>query len=394
VLKLKYLDISHVVCHTVAHRQRGDWHVLENEHSVSRFSMASSGLLNSVQYDVTSLLELASRRCGVLPGRLTSEEILLAQQELQFIINTLINDGIPLWTITKQIYGLAVNQITVPLSNGAVDLINVLYRFTSLTLPSGGIAASSAGGNAQNAFSQQLGVACTQTSANGNISYQFSTSTVVTTVGMLMNSTQTLNPVYEYSNDGANWFTAVPAASAPSIFIAGQWYWQDVPSPQLGLYFRVRETSGGTLDAAQLAFNTQSTEILISRTNRDDYQNLPNKSFIGRVLQYWLDRQINPQIWLWPASYQWLDCLVSWQRMEIQDVGTFQNSLSFPARWLDYVVWDLASRMSMIVPGVDPQRMPVLAAMATTAKMRAWTEERDASPVMLSPRIGCYTRGT
>lgn len=238
-----------------------------------------------------------------------------------------------------------------------------------------------------------LGTACTQTSPNGNISYQFATSTVVTCVGLLANSTQTLNPIYEYSNDGETWITAVSAASSPSSYVAGQWYWQDVPAPQPGILFRVRETSGGTLDVAQLGFNTQSTEILISRTNRDDYQNLPNKSFTGRVLQYWLDRQISPQLWMWPASYAWLDCLVAWQRMQIQDVGTFQNTLSFPQRWLDYVVYDTAARMALIIPGVDPARAPILTAMAQTAKMRAWTEERDMSQFLISPQIGCYTRG-
>lgn len=358
--------------------------------------MASSGLLNSTQYDVTSLIELAARRCGVLPGRLSSEETLIAQQELQFIINTLVNDGIPLWTITKQIYGLAVNQNLLPLTNGTVDIVdeNIFYRFTNQTLPTGGIAASSAGGNAQNAFSQQLGVACTQTAPNGNISYQFGISTVVVTVGMLMNSTQMLNPVYEYSADGVTWFTAIAAASAPSSYLSGQWYWQDVSAPQPGFYFRVRETSGGTLDAAQLAFNTQSTEINLSRINRDDYQNLPNKNFPGRVLEFWVDRQISPQLWLWPASYAWLDCLVAWQRMDIQDVGTFQNTLNFPQRWLDYVVSDLASRISFIIPGVDPQRIPALAAMATVAKNRAWMEERDKSEFTISPAIGCYTRAS
>ena len=353
----------------------------------------TSGTINNQSYDVTSLIELASRRCGKLPGSLSSEEILIAQQELQFSMNAMISDGIPLWTITKQVYGLSVNQNLLQFSTGTIDLINVLYRFTSQTLPSGGIASSSAGGTASNAFNQQLGNACTQTSTNGNISYAFPTSTVVVTVGMLMNSTQALNPIYEYSNDGATWFTAVPAASAASTFSVGQWYWQDVTSPQPCLYFRVRETSGGTLDVVQLAFNTQSSEILISRTNRDDYQNLPNKNFIGRVLQYWFDRQIVPQMWLWPASYAWLDCLVVWRRREIQDVGTYGNTIEVPNRWLDYVVYDLASRMALVIPGIDPARAPILAGLAKTAKMRVWTEERDQSQFMISPQIGCYTRG-
>lgn len=355
--------------------------------------MTTSGTLNNanITYDVISLIEMAARRCGVLPGRLSSEEILIAQQELQLNMNAMIMDGIPLWTINKQIFGLSLNQYILQFPAGTVDLINVLYRFNNP--PVGGLASSSAGGNAANAFDQNLLTFCTQTSINGNISYTFGTGTVVATVGMLMRSTKTLNPVYEYSQDGATWVIAVPAASAPSSYVAGQWYWQDVLAPVEALYFRVRETSGGTLDVTELVFGSPAREITISRTNRDDYQNLPNKNFQGRVLQYWFDRQIIPQAFLWPASNYWLDTLVVWNRQEIQDVGTFQNTLNFPQRWLDYIVSDLAARIAMIIPGVDMTRVPLLQSMAQAAKMRAWTEERDASPFLIQPQIGCYTGG-
>lgn len=355
--------------------------------------MVSSGTFNNqnVIYDVIALIELGARRCGILPGRLGAEDVLNCQTELQMLINTLIMEGVPLWTIQKYIFGLNINQNLLPLLPEIVDVRNIMYRFN--VPPSGGLAFSSAGGPAFNAFDQSLTTYCAQSAPNGNISYAFQNITQVCTVGILPHTTGSLNPIYEYSGDGTNWITAIPAASAPSIYKAGQWYWQDVEQPQSALYFRIRETSGGTLDVTELVFGAPAREINISRNNQDDYQNLPNKNFPGRVLEYWVDRQLTPRLWLWPASQYWLDSLVIWGRREIQDVGVFTNTLEFPQRWLDRIISSLAMRQALIIPGVDPARFPVLQAAEQAAKDLVWTEERDDSPVYIAPEIGAYTRG-
>lgn len=307
------------------------------------------------------------------------------------MLNALVNEGVPLWTIDKQIYGLNLNQNLLQLSADTVDLQNVLYRFNNL--PSGGIAASSAGGIASNAFDQNLTTACTQTVPNGNISYNFTTATTVVTVGLLPNVTSALNPVYEYSVDNITWVESVPAASESSVFTVGQWYWQDVTAPQTAQYYRVRETSGGILDVIEMVFGTSANEIVISRLNKDDYQNLPYKNQLGRPLQYWFDRQIIPQMWIWPASQYSFNSLVVWRRRVLQDVGVFTNTIEFPDRWLDTIIFSLAARMIYIIPGVDLTRAPILEAKAAQARQSAWDEERDNSPLYYSPMIGGYSGG-
>lgn len=349
----------------------------------------TSGVINSVQYDIISLIEMASRRCGRLPGILSAEETLDAQNELQMMLYSLVQEGCPLWTVDKQIYGLNLNQNLLQLAPGTVDLQNVLYRFNNL--PSGGIPTASTG-IAANAFDQNLTTACTQTAPNGYISYDFTTSTVVVTVGMLMNSTQLLNPTYEYSQDGITWIQSVPPALQQSSFVQGQWYWQDVASPQSALFYRVRETSGGTLDATEMVFGTSANEIILSQINKDDYQNLPYKNQQGRPLQFWYDRQITPQMWVWPASMYSFNSLVVWRRREIQDVGVFTNILEFPNRWLDTVVYSLSARMIYILAGADMARAPMLEQKAAQARQLAWTEERPTGPFYMAPMIGGYTQ--
>lgn len=352
--------------------------------------MASSGDTSVTAYDQITLLEQAVRRCGKLIGSVSAEDMLSLQLELSMMLNAMVNKGVPLFTVNKQIYGLNLNQYLLPLLPDTIGLENVLYRYNNL--PSGGTPAASTG-NAANAFDQNLATACIQSAPNGNISYNFGTTTVVTTVGILINGTATLNPIYEYSQDGINWVTAVPAASASSTFTAGQWYWQDVAQPYSAPYFRVRETAGGTLNITEVVFGTSCNEIIITPMNKDDYQNLPNKNVTGEPLQYWFDRQIVPQLWLWRASMYSFNTLVIWNRRIIQNVGPFTDSIEMPNRMLDYVISGLALRAIMILPGADMTRFPALQAAFTLAEALAWDEERGSGPFFLGVDITVYTRG-
>jgi hypothetical protein len=314
-----------------------------------------------------------------------------AKSELYMMLSSLVNDGIPLWTMDKQIYGLHKYQQTLHFSSGTVDVINMLYRTN--VLPSGGTPSASSG-VAANAFDQNLSTACTQTSADGYIMYDFLSPVVITTVGLLPNSTGSLNPIFEFSSDNVTWSTAIPSSVASS-FTAGTWYWQDVAdltSYNSARYFRVRETSGGTLDMTEVVFGTKPYELSMSRQNRDDYQMLPNKQFTGRPLQYWFDRQITPQAWIWPSSDFEFNTVVAWRRREIQDVGTYTNTLEVPNRWLDDIVTELASRICLLSSlKVSDGRIQLLMGMAEKSGMRAWQEERDASPFQIAVNIRGYT---
>lgn len=369
--------------------------------------MATSGTISQTTIDVITVIERAVRRCGRLPGSISSEDLDLARQNLFLNMTELINRGIPLWSIEKIVLGLNFNQNLLVFPVGTIDLRNVLYRYN--VLPSGGTAYSSAGGNANNAFDGVGTNVCTQTSPNGYILYDFGQQIVVPTVGFLNNQTETLSPVYEWSNDGEAWTLltqasyagGMPTTFGSSTYNANQWYWQDISQPVAARFYRLRETGGGTLNVNQIVFGQSAREVTISRTNADDYQNLPFKNEVttsgngggGRPLQYWFDRQIQPQAWIWPPSGLLMNSLVCWGRRQLQDVGSYTATLEFPDRWLNAVIWDLAEVLSHELQGVQIQRIPLIAAKKKEAMQLAWSEERDMSPVMYTPNIGVYTRG-
>jgi hypothetical protein len=149
------------------------------------------------------------------------------------------------------------------------------------------------------------------------------------------------------------------------------------------------------IDLNNLYICNNPYEITIARLNRDDYVNLPNKTFQGRPLQYWYDRQRDvPIMTLWPspdkAATQ--NQITIWRKRYVMDVGGINDQLDIPQRWFDAVVYSLAVRLAEERTEVDPQLIPMLSAKADLMLMSARQEERDNSPTYWSPNLRGYTR--
>jgi hypothetical protein len=219
----------------------------------------------------------------------------------------------------------------------------------------------------------------------------FPTVTQVTTIGIEW-SGASIGYSLETSNDGTTW-TILATESNPNV-TAGVVTWVDVQGSLATSYFRVRATSGN-LNQAQVVLANTPNEIPMARLNRDDYVNLPNKAFQGRPLQFWCDRQLNnPVLNLWPVpSAQFVTAqVVVWVKRYIMDVGTMTQEIEVPQRWYDAIVYLLASRVAEETASVDPQMIVILDQKAQQALLEAEGEERDDSPIYMTPNIAVYTR--
>jgi len=196
----------------------------------------------------------------------------------------------------------------------------------------------------------------------------------------------------ERSDDGVTW--VVVQTETPSA-TAGQWTWFDLESSVATTFFRVRATSG-TLSFSRVYLANTPTEIPLARLNRDDYTNLPNKSFqSNRPLQYWFDRQVQqPIMHLWPVPNQEAEVyqIVLWRQRYIMDVGTMTEEIEVPQRWYEAIVAMLAARLALEYLEVDPSMISMLDAKAKESLYFAQQEERDNSPMMILPNIAMYTR--
>ena len=328
--------------------------------------MAYSGTVSQTKFNTRRVIENAARRCKLPPQSLSAENVEVANDQLYLLLSDLSNRGIQLWCIEKQIYPLYDGVGTITLDTGTLDILNSNLR----TL-------------------QQVTGINTDTSTSRQVF--FPTPTFVTTVGIKW--TAPAVPLsLQRSDDGVTWTTIqteTPTASA------GEWTWFDLDSSVATPYFRVLATSG-TLGFSRIYLANTPTEIPIARLSRDDYTNLPNKSFqSNRPLQFWLDRQVTqPVMYLWPVpsnsaeEYQ----IVIWRQRYIMDVGSMTQEIEVPQRWYDAIVSMLAAKLAMEYIEVDAQMIPMLDAKAKEALYFAQQEERDNSPMMILPNISMYTR--
>lgn len=330
--------------------------------------MAVSGTVSTTVFNTRKVIDHAYRRCRIPPEGISSEQISFALDTLYLILSMLANRGLQLWCIESYLMPLYQAQGLITMPNGVVDILNTNLRTIS----------------AVNQNTNNSVTSTTYTTA-------FPTETQVTTVGIEWSAAST-GYALETSTNGTTWLT-VATEDNPNA-TAKQVTWVDIQGSIATFFFRVRATSG-TLSQTQVILANTPNEIPMARLNRDDYVNLPNKSFQGRPLQFWVDRLLNaPVLNLWPVpSPQFVTAqVVVWVKRYIMDVGTMTQEIEIPQRWYDAVVYVLASRLAEETPTVDPQMIAILDQKAQRALMEAENEERDDSPIYLTPNIAVYTR--
>lgn len=327
--------------------------------------MAYSNTVSQTVFNTRRVIENAARRCKLTAQSLTPEHVDIANDQLFMLLSDLSNRGIQLWCIEKQIYPLYNGLGDLTLDTGTVDVLNSNLR----TL-------------------QQVTGINTDTSTTRTVN--FTTDTFVTTVGILW-SAAAVPVALERSDDNVTWTTIQTETTTAT---AGQWTWFDLESSVATVYFRVRATTG-TLGFSQIYLANTPTEIPLARLNRDDYTNLPNKSFqSNRPLQFWFDRQVQqPVMHLWPVPNEEaeLNQIVLWRQRYIMDVGTMTQEIEVPQRWYEAIVAMLASRLALEYIEVDPSMISMLDAKAKESLYFAQQEERDNSPMMILPNIAMYT---
>lgn len=357
--------------------------------------MAYSGTYGTTVINVQKLIDHGARRCGKLAEELTSEQVLSARESLHFLLSNLINRGIQYWAIDKEVVGLQADKYQYTLPNGAVDALNVLYR--TMNRPDGSYT-SSAGGVVANIYDQNVDTYCQQTSANGSFTVNFGTSNPIYagSIGFLPyvagGGTAAWTITLQYSTDGTNWATL---DSIGSITVTdNQWVWTDIDPGQNVQYYRIQASGGTTLALREWFIGNNSREIQMSRLNRDDYTNLPNKNFTAnQPYQFWFNRTIpNPTINLWPTPSDPFIQMTVWYSRQIMDVGALTDELEIPERWYEATVMMLAHRMSLELPAVPMDKVAYLEKMADKYLYEAEQEERDRSPIFFSPNIAPYTR--
>jgi hypothetical protein len=333
-----------------------------------------SGSIGKKRLTVQQAIDHAFMACKLAREQIAGEYIETAKEQLNFMLSAWATEGTPLWCQTKYILPLVQGQYQLNVAEfvpGVIDVLEANLRqctqFTGTVTNTSGLA--------------------------GSYTLQLATAAAVENVGIMAAADAIYDISLLYSNDGVSW-TDFYDNTALDVS-AGEYVWLDFQSLPTATYWRLQANAGTVLNLTQMFFGNNAMEIPVARINVDDYWNLPNKTFQGRPVQYWCDRQVDgPVMWLWPAPGAGFvnQAITVLAHRHIMDVETMTENIEVPQRVQDAVVLGLGARLRMVIAEVDKQATSDLPAAAAMAKKLMWGEERDTSPINLQIDLTAYTR--
>tara|TARA_R110001592_G_scaffold363260_1_gene682764 strand:- start:1037 stop:1705 length:669 start_codon:yes stop_codon:yes gene_type:complete len=141
------------------------------------------------------------------------------------------------------------------------------------------------------------------------------------------------------------------------------------------------------IDVLAVVVRRGSTDFTIDRVSRDQYLSIPTKETKGRVTQFFLNRQITPDLQVWPVPDNSTDILVYNCLTRIDDADTMTNTMDVPFRFYPCLAAGLAYYISL---KRAPERVQMLKAVYEEEMRRAVDEDRDRASFQISPSLRNY----
>ena len=136
------------------------------------------------------------------------------------------------------------------------------------------------------------------------------------------------------------------------------------------------------IDVLSAVCRRSGSDITLSRISRDDYLTIPNKASEGRPSQFFLDRQIIPNLYLYNTPANSTDTIVYDALVRMDDADDLTNTLDLPFRFYPCLAAGLAYYVAV---KKAPERIQMLKAIYEEEFERARTEDRDRSSFNVTP---------
>lgn len=359
--------------------------------------MAYSGTYNQTKVNVDQLISYAFRDAGKTSEEMTPEYINAAKQALFYILQTSVNRGINIWLQKIVVLGAQTNQQILPMPSNCVDVLeaNWIYIINPEIATALPVSSSSAYALFDQDSNADLNQFATSTLLDNYFGAEYQQQTRLFYVGFnayVPSGSATYDLDLQVSQDGVTWTTW---ESFPSVTLADrQWQYYAIDTTQEFYFYRLQNRNAGSTFSLRAIQFAQSQQVIpMARLNRTDYFSLPNKQFPSqRSLQYWFNRQIDPEMYLWPVPNNNFQAFSMILELQPQDVGSLTNELYMPDRALPYFQAALSHKLAMQLPGIDLSRVTYLEKLALDARTQFEEEDRDRSPIYFQPVISYYTR--
>ena len=141
------------------------------------------------------------------------------------------------------------------------------------------------------------------------------------------------------------------------------------------------------IDVLSVVIRRAGTDYSLERLSRDDFLTIPNKSTQGRPSQFFLDRQLNPNLKIWPVPENSTDVIYYDALTRIDDADDYTNTMDMPFRFYPCLAAGLAYYIAL---KRAPNRVQMLKAIYEEEFERAATEDRDRSSFNVVPQYEYY----
>ena len=138
------------------------------------------------------------------------------------------------------------------------------------------------------------------------------------------------------------------------------------------------------IDVLSVVVRRDNTDFSVERISRDTYLSIPNKTTEGRTNQFFLDRQITPNLKICPVPENSTDVIYYDALTRVDDADTQVNTLDVPFRFYPCLAAGLAYYIAM---KKAPERIQLLKAAYEEEFQRAMTEDRDRASFNVVPQF-------
>jgi hypothetical protein len=138
------------------------------------------------------------------------------------------------------------------------------------------------------------------------------------------------------------------------------------------------------VDLLEVVIRRSNTDFTVNKISRSNYLSQPSKTTEGRPSQYFFNRQIAPEITLWPTPENSTDQLVYYYVRRIEDADALVNTMELPFRFLPCAAAGMAYYIAL---KKAPERVQLLKTLYEEEFQRAADEDEDRVSLKLQPDI-------
>tara|TARA_R110000803_G_scaffold52239_4_gene107517 strand:+ start:298 stop:975 length:678 start_codon:yes stop_codon:yes gene_type:complete len=148
------------------------------------------------------------------------------------------------------------------------------------------------------------------------------------------------------------------------------------------------DLSTSTIDVLDVVIrrteNGQTTDIQMNQVGRSEYWNIPSKDTQARPTQWFLDKQITPRLYIWPASENATDQLMINRLVRIEDADAGVNTLDMPFRFYPCLAAGLSYYIAL---KKAPDRVTMLKGFYEEEFARAADQDESRASLFIAPSM-------